>query len=332
MVAGRRILASLTPVVPPELVQLVEDLDIELVVPSTRDATGVRYALLDADIVVSDWSGALALTPEEAATADLVAVVLSPGVGVESIDLAAWAQRHVPVANTAGANARSVSEWCVGATLAVLRSMVWADGEMRAGAWPQVELAARGCRDLGDRHVGLVGFGAIGQACATRFAAFGCTVSYWSRRRRPPDEECGATYKDLDHLLADSEVVVVAIALTPETRGLLGSVRLGRMRPDAVLVNASRGAVVDESALLDVVAHGRLSGAALDVYSVEPLPMDSPLRSCERILLSPHAASATVEGRGAIFSAIATNLRRALAGEPLRCVVNGVDPVVRWRR
>ncbi len=181
------------------------------------------------------------------------------------------------------------------------------------------------------RHVGLVGFGAIGQACATRFAAFGCPVSYWSRKLRPPEEEWGATYKELDELLAESEVVVVAIALTPETRGLLDSTRLALspMRPDAVLVNAARGAVVDEAALLVAVSERRLAGAALDVFSVEPLPMDSPLRSCERILLSPHAASATVEGRQAIFSSIAANLGRAVSGEPLHSVVNGVDPIVR---
>ena len=93
MVAGRRTLASLTPVVPPELVHLVEDLGMALVVPSSRDAIGVRHALRDADIVLSDWSGALALTADEAAAAEQAAVVLSPGVGVESIDLAAWAER-----------------------------------------------------------------------------------------------------------------------------------------------------------------------------------------------------------------------------------------------
>jgi D-3-phosphoglycerate dehydrogenase len=203
---------------------------------------------------------------------------------------------------------------------------------MRAGGWPQIDLARRGSRDLGASRVGLVGFGAIGQACAQRFAAFGCPISYWSRLRRSRDEEWGATYRDLDDLLAQSDVVVVAIALTPQTRGLLDQGRLARMPANAVLVNAARGPVVDETALAAALSAGRLAGAALDVFGTEPLPADSPLRSVERVLLSPHAAGATVEARRAIFDMTGDNLRWALAGAPVANVVNGVDPVVRWRR
>lgn len=333
MVAGPRKLASLTPVIPSELRRLVADLDMELLVPASRTATEVALVLADADVALADWSGRLPLGATEAAVATPVSLVLSPGVGVESIDLEAWAQRGVPVANAAGANAISVAEWCVAATIAVLRSMLWADAEMRTtGRWPQADLAVRGCRELRGRRVGLVGFGAIGQACAPRFAAFGCAVSYWSRHRRPPADEFGATYRDLDELFAESEVVVLAIASTPETAQLVNQTRLSLMPSDAILVNAARGAVVDEAALVSALSEGRLAGAALDVFSSEPLASDSPLRSCERALLSPHAASVTTEALRAIFSMTADNLRRALTGEPTVSVVNGVEPIVHWRR
>src|SRR5207302_1286042 len=106
----------------------------------------------------------------------------------------------VALSNTAGANAVSVAEWCVAAAFAVTRSIVWADQQVRAGEWPQLELAQRGSVELAGRRVGIVGLGAIGRACASRFAALGCPVTYWSRRQRSPEESGGAVYADLDDL------------------------------------------------------------------------------------------------------------------------------------
>jgi len=314
------------------MVALLDGVGLDVVRPATSDQDGVHGALEGADIVLADWSARLRLGADEAVRGAGIGYVQMAGVGTESIDLAAWAAAGVPVAVTTGANAVSVAEWCVGAALTLLRSMPWADAEVRARRWPQLEIADRGCRELSARRVGLVGFGDIGSACATRFAAFGCEVSYWTRRRRPPAEEHGATYRELDELLRTSDVLVLVIALTEETRGLLDAARLATLPRGAIIVNGARGGLIDEAALLDALNRGALGGAALDVFTTEPLASASPLRGCDRVLLSPHVAGATTESRMRIFQMVAGNIARAMSGEPLLGVVNGAPPVVRWRQ
>ncbi|HEV7465673.1 MAG TPA: 2-hydroxyacid dehydrogenase [Candidatus Dormibacteraeota bacterium] len=329
---GRRWrLAALAPAVPPEMVTLLDGAGIDVTVPPSRDQDGVRAVLGDADVVLADWSAALRLGAEEAALAPGIGYIQNAGAGTDSIDLAAWAAAGVPVASTPGANATGVAEWCVAAALSVLRSMTWADAEVRAGRWPQLEAAERGCRELGAQRVGIVGFGDIGSRCAVRFAAFGCDVSYWSRRRRPAEQEHGATHRELDDLVRGSDVLVLVVPLTEDTRGLLDAGRLARMPRGAVVVNAGRGGLVDEEALIAALDSGALGGAALDVFASEPLAPESPLRRSDRVLLSPHIGGATAESRMRIFSLIAANLTRAMQGEPLQGVVNGASPLVRWR-
>ena len=329
---GRRLrMAALSPGVPEEMVGLLGGAGVDVVLPPSRDQDGVRRALEGADIVLADWSGGLRLGAAEATLARGIGYIQNAGVGVESVDLAAWAAAGVPVATTTGANAVSVAEWCVGAALAMLRSMPWADAEVRAGRWPQLEMVDRGCHELSGRRVGIVGFGDIGSLCAVRFAAFGCEVAYWTRRRRSPEQEHGATYRELDDLLSRSDVLLLVIALTEQTRGLLDAARLARLPRGAILVNAGRGGLVDETALIEALAGGALAGAALDVFATEPLAPGSPLRAADRALLSPHVAGATSESRARIFSMIAGNLVRAMTGEPLVGVVNGASPLVRWR-
>lgn len=324
-------LAALAPLPADVIRSLVGDLPVEVAVPPTRDAAGLRAVLADAELVLGDWSAELRLTEAEAAAAPRLAFVQQPSVGVDTIDVAAFAAHGVPVANAAGANAVSVAEWCVGATVAALRQLAWADAEVRAGRWPQLELGTRGSAELAGRRVGLVGFGAIGVECARRFAALGCPVSYWSRRRRPDEAAYGARWRELDDLMASSDVLVVVIAAAPETRGLIDERRLGLLPSGAVVVNAARGGIVDEAALAAALVGGALRAAALDVFATEPLPADSPLRASDRVLLSPHAAGATAEATGRIVTVTIENLRRAVRGEPVQYVCNGVDPLVRRR-
>jgi len=124
---------------------------------------------------------------------------------------------------------------------------------------------------------------------------------------------------------------VLVVPLTDETRGMIDAARLASMPRGAILVNAGRGGLVDEAALVEALASGALGGAALDVFATEPLAPGSPLRASERVLLSPHIAGATAESRMRIFSMIAGNLTRAMQGAPLQGVVNGASPLVRWR-
>ncbi len=210
--------------------------------------------------------------------------------------------------------------------LGLLRKTALADAAVRRGEWPQLSL---GGRELAGSTVGVIGMGSIGREVATLFTAMGCQVGYWSRTEKP---DAPATYTDLDVLLATSDVVIVIIALGDETRGLLDARRLALLRPGTLLVNAARGQVVDEAALVEVLRAGALGGVALDVYATEPLPADSALRTlpegASQLLLSPHAAGSSVQAAMAIVGKATANLRRVLAGEPVVDVVNGVDPQV----
>lgn len=319
-------LAALVPLPAEAVAGFAPGLPVSVVVPNERTPEGAREAVRDADLLLGDFTGLLRVDAVLLAAAPRLAFVQQPTVGVEHIDLAACASAGIPVANTAGVNAVAVAEWCVLAALACSRSLLWADAEVRAGRWPQLDLAARGCLELNGRRVGIVGWGAIGTLVAERFRAFGCEVAYWTRT--PRDD---AAYRPLDELLATSDVLVVVIALGERTRGLLDEAALRRLPRGAVVVNAARGGIVSESALVALLDEGHLLGAALDVYDTEPLPDGSPLRSHDRVLLSPHVAGATLQARLRIAVAVQDNLRRAIAGEPVHDVVNGIDPVVRRR-
>jgi len=310
---------------------LFADLAVIVSVPTERSADAVTQAIGDADIVVGDWSGTLTLSAAQVSAAKRLAFVQQPSVGVDSLDVAALTAAGIPAANTAGANAISVAEWCVGAAFASLRWLAWADARVRAGEWPQLEVSRRGGGELTGRRVGIVGMGQIGVECAKRFVALGADVAHWSRRERTADEAGGARWMPLEDLLAHSQLLVVVIALSEQTRGLLSADQLALMPAGAYLVNAARGGIVDEAALQSALAAGALAGAALDVYAAEPLPADSPLRSDDRILLSPHAGGATREAQGRLIGAVVENVRRAVAGEPVLHVVNGLDPVIRRR-
>jgi phosphoglycerate dehydrogenase-like enzyme len=299
--------------------------------PAERNAAAVREAIPDADIAISDWSGALRVDATEVAAARRLAFLMSPSVGLDNVDLEALTEAGVVVANTAGLNASSVAEWCLAAAFAVARSLVWVDRQVRDGAWPQLELPGRGSTELAGLRVGVLGFGAVGSRVARLFGAIGCDVAYWTRRRRPTGDEVGARWLPLDDLVTRSDILVDNLSLAPETRDLVDSARLAMLPPGAIVVDAGRAGIVDHVALLRAIEAGALRGAAIDVFEVEPLPADSPLRGSERILLSSHAAATTAQSIARIFALVGANVRRAIDGEPVESVVNGLDPII-WRR
>jgi D-3-phosphoglycerate dehydrogenase len=325
-------LAVLSPL--PEEMQagLIAGLPVEVVVPADDDAGSVADALRHADLVLYDWRfAATGLDAAAIADATRLAFVQQPSVGVPGHNLDALTAAGVPLANAAGFNAAAVAEWVLGALFGVARHFRWVEDELRAQRWPQIEVIARGPLEIGGRRVGLVGYGPIGQTLVPCLLALGCPVSYWSRSRRPPEAEQGVTYRELDDLIASSDVLINVIALGPTTRGLLSADRLALLPGGAIVVSASRGGIVDEAAVLGAVESGRLAGAAFDVYETEPLPTDSLLRDSDRILLTSHTAGSTVEAAERMVALIRDNLDRATSGRPVRNVVNGADPVVRRR-
>ena len=314
-------LLALPPLDPGLLEALFGDPRMELITPPERTQAAVEELLPSVDLVLGDWSPALRIKDP----GPRVAFVQQPSAGVDGIDLDACAARGVPVSNCAGANATSVAEWCLSATLAMLRRTVFADGAIRREEWPQTSL---GGRELAGQRVGVVGMGAIGTRVATMFTALGCDVVYWSRNRHA---DAPAPYAELDELLATSDIVILVIALGDLTRGLINADRLAGMKQGAVLVNGARGEVVDEVAVAAALVEGRLGGAALDAFVQEPLQMSSPLLTAPNTLLSPHMAGSTNEAAMRIVGTAKANLLRVLDGESVQNVVNGISAKVSRR-
>jgi phosphoglycerate dehydrogenase-like enzyme len=309
------------PPLPQELLQqLFGDPRLEVVVPAVRTQDAVEELLPGCDLVLGDWTPQLRIDDP----GQRVAFVQQPSAGVDGIDVEACAERGVPVANCAGANAVSVAEWCLSATLALLRKTVEADAAVRRGDWPQTSLGGRELRGL---RVGVVGMGAIGRTTAELYRLVGCDTVYWSRRVH---DDAPVPYVELDELVRTCDVVVLVIALGSATRHLLDATRIAALKPGTLIVNGARGEVVDEPALVAALDAGRVL-AATDVFAVEPLPENSALRAAPGLLLSPHMAGSTVEAAMRIVAQSKANLVRALDRLPVVDVVNDVDPLVRKR-
>ena len=242
-------------------------------------------------------------------------LVQMPAVGFDVVDHRAAAQLGIPVANCAGYNRDAVADWVIMAALNLLRGGAGQDRGMRSGGWP-FRFAGR---ELGSLTVGIVGLGNVGSAVAARVSGFGARVLIHDV---VPKGFLGGRQVGLDELLRESDIVTVHVPLDHDTRHLVNAGALARMKPGALLINASRGPVVDEAALVDALRGGPIGGAALDVFEQEPLAATSPLRGLDNVFLTPHSAGATEEAQARVFEVVRANVRRALAGEPLFNVVN----------
>lgn len=211
------------------------------------------------------------------------------GIGMDNVDHEAARQHGVTVRNTPGVFGHEVADAVFGYILNLARGQIGVDTAIRRGEWPKKEGIT-----LAASRLGVVGFGVIGRQVAIRGAGFGMNVvAYDPFAGGAPD---GVLMVDLDELLATSRFVVLACSLTAATFRLIDGAGLALMRPDAFLVNVSRGTVIVEADLIDALKTGRLAGAALDVYEVEPLPLDSELRKLRNVVLGAHNASNTREG------------------------------------
>jgi (S)-sulfolactate dehydrogenase len=233
-----------------------------------------------------------------------VRVIGRLGVGLDNIDVEACGRRGIDVIPATGANAESVAEYVVSAALVLLRGSFFSTRAVEAGTWPRQTLSQG--REAAGKTMGVVGYGNIGRLTARKAEALGMKVMSYDSQ--VPD----ATTRDLDALLAGSDVVSLHIPLTPQTRGLLDAKRLGLMKHDAVLVNTARGGIVDEAALAAMLRDGRLGGVALDVFDTEPLAAGSPLAGAPRLILTPHIAGVTVESNERVSALIAERVAEAL--------------------
>ncbi|ALX82127.1 3-phosphoglycerate dehydrogenase [Achromobacter denitrificans] len=237
------------------------------------------------------------------------------GVGLDNIDLPGCAARGIQVVPATGANARAVAEYVIGTLLALLRGAYAASAEVAGGQWPRTALS-QGLEAHG-RTLGVVGFGGIGQLTARLAAGLGMRVAACDAALpadHPAWAEAGATRLELDDLLAQADAVTLHVPLTAGTRHLLDAARIARMRPGAVLINTSRGGIVDEAALAAALRGGHLGGAALDVFEQEPLPVGGPLTGAPNLILTPHIAGLTREANTRVSDMVAAGVTIALTG------------------
>jgi glyoxylate reductase len=251
-------------------------------------------------------------------------VVSNFAVGFDNIDVPACTKRGIPVGNTPGVLTDTTADLAWTLLMAAARRVAEGDRYVRGGRWktwgPMLLLGP----DVHASTIGIVGFGRIGQAVARRAMGFGMTILYHDLSRADAAIEAtyGARFVTLDELLEKSDFVSLHVNLTDQTRQLMNAERLGWMKPTAVLVNTSRGPVVDQRALFEALRDGVIFAAALDVTDPEPMPMDDPLLTLDNCLVVPHIASASPATRGRMAAMAAANLLAGVRGERLPTPVN----------
>jgi glyoxylate reductase len=251
-------------------------------------------------------------------------VVSNYAVGFDNVDVAECTGRGIPVGNTPGVLTETTADLAFALLMAATRRLPEGDRYVRAGKWktwgPLLLLGP----DVHGSTLGIVGFGRIGQALARRAAGFGMTILYHDVQELPRDvtEPLGARFVPFEELLAESDGISLHVNLTDETRHLIDAAALARMKRTAILINTSRGPVVDSMALFDALRDGLIFGAALDVTDPEPLPADHPLLTLDNCLVVPHIASASRATRGKMAEMAAANLLAGLRGQRLPNCVN----------
>jgi glyoxylate reductase len=299
---------------------------IEVVSRIEVDEETLRNALRKAEAIIGDYTFQFKITREICMLMDNAKVIAQPSTGYDHIDIEACREKGIPVTNAGGANSISVAEWTIMAALILLKRALKAHFDTKKGGWPQWELMELGTFDLYGKTWGIIGLGRIGREVAKRLRSFGVKTVYYDKYRAPEEveKELGVEYVRLAKLLRISDIISLHVPLTPETKHLIGERELRLMKPTAILINPSRGELVDENALAKALEEGWIMGAAVDVYSKEPPGPDHPLIKLDHsnLLTTPHIAGANSDSRARIIQVVVENVVRALTGQELKYVVN----------
>ena len=242
-------------------------------------------------------------------------LIATNGMRNAAIDIAAAAARGIPVCGT-GSPSNATPELAFGLILAVARSIAFEDARMRDGHW-QTTVGL----GLAGKTLGILGLGRLGERVGEIAKAFGMNLIAWSQNLTAERAAaCGATLVTKDELFANADVITIHLKLSGRTTGLVTGREFSLMRPTAIIVNTSRGPIIDEAGLLAALNEGRIRGAGIDVYDTEPLPASHPLRSAPRTVLTPHLGYVTEETYRVFYGETVENIQAWLAGKPTRII------------
>lgn len=304
----------------PVLSEILTDVEITSIQLNEKQEA-VSEAIAHADFLI--WTGT-EITREMLEEASHLQLIQKWGAGIDGIDLIAARQRAIPVANVPGGNAVAVAEHFFGLLLVLYKKLCMANASIHAGQWLQPELIDQGIGELHGKTLGLIGFGQIGRAVTTRALAFGMKVTYHKRFQLSPKEEqeLQVSFAPLPVLVQQADVVGLTLPLTQNTKGLFSHEMLCQMKPSAVLINVSRGPIVNEAALYQGLMNGNLAGAGLDVFETEPLARYNPLLQMSSVIATPHIAGRTREAMRQISVECASNIQLILQGKQPRHLIN----------
>ena len=300
------VMAEITSCVPEEF---------ELVATKTHDEQEKIAVATGADFILV---GGVPLSAAVIAAAPKARLIQKWGIGVDKIDLKAAAARGIPVAITAGANSTPVAEHAIALMLAVYRRIPYVDRKLRQGIWLKSENRSVSYQ-INGKTVGIVGFGNIARQVARRVRAFNAKVIYYDTVRPSPEVEAelGASYRPLNELLAQADIITLHTPLTPETRNLIDARAFSLMKPTAIVINTSRGPVIDELALVDALKTGKIMAAGLDTFAKEPAEAGNPLFELENVVVTPHIAGGVMDNVANQARHCFGNMQKVLKGEPL---------------
>jgi phosphoglycerate dehydrogenase-like enzyme len=284
---------------------------VEILQLHEGDAQGFARASHDADVLLHVLAP---VTPAVMKNAPRLRLVQKIGIGVDAIDLDHARAHGIAVCNMPGTNTAAVAELALALMLACLRRIVPIASDMRAGrGWPARADLLDGAGEIGERLVGLVGYGAVSRRLATALRALGARIVACDPNVRDAD----VPLVSLETLIADADIVSLHVPLTPQTRMLLDRTRIGQMKRGAILVNTARGALIDEAALGDALRNGQISAAGLDVLAQEPADPGHPLLTLDNVVATPHVAWLTDGTWRRSVAVIVENCRRLQSGAPL---------------
>ncbi len=309
----------------------LEAIGAELVLAKSRTEDEIIRAAAQADILVVEGPRT-PVTGRVIAALSRCRAIVKYSVGVDNIDVEAATRSGIVVANAADYCTEEVSDHAVALLLASARQVMSMDRRIRAGGWNDFP-SARPMRRMSELTLGLVGLGRIARATARKMGGFRMRILASDPYLAPGFPEPGIEVVPLDRLLREADLVSVHVPLTAETRGFIGEQAFGLMKPTAILVNTSRGGVVDEAALGRALGEKRIAGAALDVMAEEPLPASSPLRGFDQVILTPHQGSVSTDAMDHVRRTVTDSIEAVLSGRWPPFPVNPqVSPRVPLRR